>query len=429
MHQLYNLFLRLVTPYVVLRLIVKSRKLPAYRNRIGERFSRKSNLHQVDIWIHAVSLGEVIAVSSLIERLLQAGYKLMVTTTTPTGSAKLIDLFHDTIQHQYVPYDLPRLQRRFLQQIKPRLVLIMETEIWPNLINEAKKQEITTAIINARLSERSLKGYCKISKLISPILHNIDAILAQSPSDADRFRKLCNHSEKPIVEVLGNIKFDQSLPHLRDVKSMQSIQTQWGGDRPVVILASTHEDEEMQILKQLSIIQQASPNVLVLVVPRHPERFQQVVQGSKSLGYITYRRSEPETIQSDAEVIVIDCVGELMRWYSFANVAFVGGSLVAIGGHNVLEPAMSGVPVVTGPHMHNFMQISKFLIDKNAMICANNVCEVVNSLVRLLNNNEQCKRMTDSANQVLYENQGALQRYQAWIEGQLSQPFIGNKHS
>lgn len=416
MHQLYNLLLRLLTPFVILRLFIKSRKLPAYRQRIGERFSRLASLGPVDIWIHAVSLGEVIAVSPLIEKLLQQGYRLMVTTTTPTGSKKLTDLFGDRVQHQYLPYDLPGLQRRFMRQIQPRLILIMETEIWPNLAKEAKKQGIITAIINARLSEKSVQGYNKISRLMAPVLQSIDAVLAQSKEDAQRFRQISKHPEKPLVEVLGNIKFDQSLPANQDNKPMLTMQVQWGKDRPVFILASTHEDEETQVLKHLKTIQQASPEVLVLVVPRHPERFQTVVEQAKALGFITYRRSEPETIKSDAEVIVVDCVGELMRWYPFADVAFVGGSLVPIGGHNVLEPALAEVPVITGLHMHNFAQITQMLIDKKAIICANNALELAESAVSLLSNKNKRQRMVDAANKVLCDNQGALQGYQDWID-------------
>lgn len=422
MHQLYNLFLRLSIPFVFLRLLAKSRKLPAYRHRIGERFAKQTNLHKVDIWIHAVSLGEVIAVSPLINGLLQKGYDLMVTSTTPTGSKKLKDMFQDRIQHQYLPYDLPSLQKRFLRQIQPKLILLMETEIWPNLVREANKQRIEIAIINARLSERSLHGYNKIASLIAPVLQSTNAVLAQSEADAKRFRQLAGHPNTPLIEVLGNIKFDQSLPVDKDNGVMLAMQTRWGKNRPVLILASTHEDEEKQVLKHLRALQKASPELLVLVVPRHPERFQLVFEQVRDLGFVTYKRSESDSIQPDAEVIVIDCVGELMQWYPFAKVAFVGGSLVPVGGHNVLEPAMAGVPVVTGPYMHNFAHISQMLIDKQAMLSENNDSDLIEAVITLLGSEEQRQKMTDAASQVLLENQGALQRYQDWIDGVMNEP-------
>ncbi|WP_367606307.1 lipid IV(A) 3-deoxy-D-manno-octulosonic acid transferase [Legionella sp. W05-934-2] len=427
MHHLYNLFLRLAMPFVFLRLFVKSRKLPAYRYRIGERFSRQANLRQVDIWIHAVSLGEVIAVSPLINVLLEKGYQLMVTTTTPTGSKKLMDMFQGRIQHQYLPYDLPTLQYRFLQKIKPKLIVLMETEIWPNLVGEAKKMGVKIAIINARLSERSMHGYGKIARLIAPVLQSVDAILAQSDTDAHRFRRLANHPSKPVIEVLGNIKFDQPMPADKDNLPMQTMQKQWGKDRPVLILASTHDDEERQILNHISTIKAASPHVLILVVPRHPERFHAVFEQIRELGLVTYKRSEPDKIQSNAEVIVIDCVGELMQWYSLAKVAFVGGSLVPVGGHNVLEPAMLGIPVLTGPHMHNFTHIAQMLHDRQAMILANTISEVIESVVRLLNNEEDCQQIAKAATQVLVENRGAIHRYLEWIAREINEPSFQQK--
>jgi 3-deoxy-D-manno-octulosonic-acid transferase len=418
MRYIYTFFLYLLTPFIVFRLYWKGRRLPAYRQRILERFSLgQRTFSPVDIWVHAVSLGEVVAVTPLVDAFLAKRWRVLVTTMTPTGSQQVIKRFGQHVAHQYVPYDLPWALRRFFRQTNPRLGLIMETELWPNIIHQAKQMKIPLLLANARLSDRAFKRYEKVDFMFKPILNQLTAIFTQSDEDAKRFIALGAAADK--VEVLGNMKFDVQL-QAPTSNANQELKEKWGMARTVVIAASTHDDEEKQLLTRLSSLKIGIPNVLLLFAPRHPERFQDVYTMSRALGFKTGLRSLPATIDDDTEVVVIDSLGELLSFYQVSDYAFVGGSLVPIGGHNVLEPIAVQVPVFCGPFMNNSKEICRDLDAVGAMLMVENADGLIAALIDMYLNEVQRQQQIKNASAVLSANRGAVIRCMERIEPLLS---------
>lgn len=414
MRIIYSAVLYLLTPLLLLRLWWKGRRLPAYRQRIAERFCLGGATNKKsDIWIHAVSLGEVIAATPLIDALLDKQWSVLVTTMTPTGSQRVITRFGNRVAHHYVPYDLPGVLKRFFRKAQPRVGIIMETELWPNLVNQASKAKVPLLLANARLSERSLQGYRKLKFLFKPVLNQFSVIMAQSTDDGERFKILGARSA--IVHVAGNIKFDLQID--ADVKNRsQEFKQYWGTKRPVVIAASTHEGEEALILAALHRLKKAIPDVLLLIAPRHPERFESVFQLSQHKGFSTGLRSRINAIQTHHDVIVLDSLGELLDFYALSDFAFVGGSLVPVGGHNVLEPIALDVPVFSGHYMHNFKTISQDLAAAQAIKLIKDADELMDLIIELYNNSEERVAMVVNARGVLDRNKGALQRHVEQIE-------------
>jgi len=403
----------LLSPYLLFRLWWKGRKIPAYRQRIAERFAcHQISCPPIDIWVHAVSLGEVIAATPLIEAMLAKQWRVLVTTMTPTGAQRVNAAFNERVLHRYIPYDLPCAMRRFYANIKPKVGVIMETELWPNLIAEAKKANFPLLLVNARLSERSSHGYQKIRGLIAPLLNDLKQILAQTPEDAQRFIQL--GAEKQRVAVYGNIKFDLQINNIAR-ELYQQFKARWGDDRVVVMAASTHENEEEQILTHWKKLQKAIAGVILLIAPRHPERFQKVAELSQRLGFQTGMRSQPESLSPQNEVIILDCMGELMGFYQISDYAFVGGSLVPVGGHNVLEPIALQVPVLSGKQVHNFKSICRDLQTAQAIILVDDAEQLVEALVKLHQDELLKTTLVKNASEVLQSNQGALQRYMTRI--------------
>jgi 3-deoxy-D-manno-octulosonic-acid transferase len=407
MRYLYTVVLYLLSPFFILRLYWKSRRLPVYRERILERFflGNKRVRQPVDIWLHAVSLGEVVAATPLIDALLAKKWRVLVTTMTPTGSQQVIKRFGSQVFHQYVPYDFPWALRRFFKATKPRLGIIMETELWPNVINQSKRINMPLLLINARLSDRSFKSYEKVRFMFKPILNQLTAIFAQSDEDARRFIKL--GASASIVQVMGNIKFDVQL-QISANKECEQLKIQWGDERVVVIAASTHQDEEKQILSRLSTLQISIPNVLLLIVPRHPERFEEVFQLSVSQGFKTGRRSETDTIDITTEVVIVDSMGELLGFYQTSDYAFVGGSLVSVGGHNVLEPIAAQVPVFSGPYMNNSKAICHDLCAAGAMTMVENADALIAAIGMMHTNSAKRQQQITNATKVLVANKGTV---------------------
>lgn len=414
MRHIYTLFHYLLIPFIILRLYIKSRRLPAYRFRIGERFclNRKNTL-PVDIWLHAVSLGEAVAATPLIDALLAKKWKVLVTTMTPTGSQHVSKRFGDKVVHQYIPYDLPFCLRRFFKNYNPRVGVIMETEIWPNVINQAKQKNMPLFIVNARLSDKSFKSYERFKFMFKPVLNQLTEILAQSEEDAKRFVAI--GASKDIVDVLGNMKFDIQL-NVSPNKDCEQLKEKWGSARPVLIAASTHNDEEEQLLSRLDKLKTAIPNLLLIVVPRHSERFQEVYGLSQSFEFKTGLRSQPEMIDSTTDVVVIDSMGELLNFYKVSDYAFVGGSLVPIGGHNVLEPIAVKVPVFCGPFMTNSKAICRDLCAAGAMVMGKDADEVVAAIIGMYQDDEERQRQVMNASGVLAANRGVVERYMERIE-------------
>lgn len=414
MRRIYTFFLYLLVPFILLRLYWKGRLHPAYRKRIAERFSIGKNLPKsVDIWVHAVSLGEVVAATPLIEGLLTAKHRVLVTTMTPSGSQQVQTKFGDRVEHQYVPYDLPWCLRRFFKRLNARVGVIMETELWPNLIYHAKEAGLQLALVNARLSDKAFQHYQKTGKLFKPVLSQFTLIGAQSELDAKRYLAL--GAPQHIVRVLGNMKFDLIHPGSM-LDKFSPFKDSWGAHRPVFIAASTHDDEENQLLNRLIQLKMAIPAIVLLIAPRRPERFQAVYELSQRHGFKTALRSQPESITPAVDVVILDCIGELLGFFQLSDYAFVGGSLVPVGGHNVLEPIAMGVPVFCGPFMQNSKAICTDLKTAKAIQWTQNVDDLVRILIEMYQNPTQRTQQIANATAVLKANQGTIVEYLREIE-------------
>lgn len=408
---LYTLLFHLGLPLVALRLFLRARKAPAYGQRVAERFAIKlPPMRQGGIWVHAVSVGESIAAAPMVRALLKAYPELPITVTcmTPTGSERIRALFADEprIQHCYLPYDLPWAAARFLDHVRPRLGVIMETELWPNHIHQCAKRGIPVALANARLSARSARGYGRFAKLTRPMLAEMSLIAAQTETEAERFRSLGARPE--CVQVTGSIKFDlkldeQLLPRARQLRE------QWqASQRPVWIAASTHEGEDAQVLEAHRRLLQVHADALLILVPRHPERFN-AVHALCAEQFATVRRSSAELVTDATQVLLGDTMGELLFLYALADIAFVGGSLMPTGGHNPLEPAALALPVISGPHVFNFLDISAMLKDAGALQSVDDSQALAAAVQRLVELPQDAKRMGEAGRAVMQANQGALQ--------------------
>ncbi|KGP63116.1 3-deoxy-D-manno-octulosonic acid transferase [Legionella norrlandica] len=414
MRLVYSFLMYLLTPYLFFRLWWKGRKLPSYRRRIGERFCLGlKEITPIDVWIHAVSLGEVIAATPLIDAMLDKQWSVLVTTMTPTGSERVMARFGNKVIHRYLPYDLPFILKQFFRKIKPRIGVIMETELWPNLVHYAHIANVALFLVNGRLSERSMQGYRKFKCLFKPILNQFSGLLVQSEEDAQRFIDLGAHCD--LVHVLGNMKFDLQINSI-NAEKFKGLKDHWGDDRVVVIAASTHENEESQILSQLRRLQEAIPEIVLLIAPRHPERFQTVYQLSVQAGFNTGYRSDLDTISRENEVVVLDSLGELLGFYQISDFAFVGGSLVSVGGHNVLEPIAMNIPVLSGNQVHNFKTICRDLNEAQAIKLVNNADELTEAIIKMYQDKESQRKMIKNAAIVLERNKGAVAKYLQYIE-------------
>ncbi|MFS0825729.1 lipid IV(A) 3-deoxy-D-manno-octulosonic acid transferase [Pseudomonas phoenicis] len=418
---LYTLLFHLALPLLALRLYLRARKAPAYAERVGERFARHlPPMAPGGIWVHAVSVGESIAAAPMVRALLEAYPELPVTLTcmTPTGSERIRAMFADEprVQHCYLPYDLPWAVRGFLDRVRPRLGIIMETELWPNLIHQCAKRGIPVALANARLSERSARGYARFAKLTRPMLGEMSLIAVQTDTEAQRFRDLGARPE--CVRVTGSIKFDlkideQLLPRARAQRA------QWGASqRPVWIAASTHEGEDASILEAHRRVLRTHGDALLILVPRHPERFDAVAAQCRE-GFVSVRRSSGEPVLAQTQVLVGDSMGELLFLYALADIAFVGGSLIARGGHNPLEPAALRLPVLMGPHVFNFLEIGAMLREAGALQQVEDAQGLAQVVLRLIESPQEARRMGEAGRAVMQANQGALRRLLEGIAGLL----------
>ena len=410
---LYTLLFHLGLPLVAIRLWLRARKAPAYARRIGERFALNLPVMQPGgIWVHAVSVGESIAAAPMIRELLKRYPQLPITVTcmTPTGSERIQALFANEprIQHCYLPYDLPWAAARFLERVKPRLGVIMETELWPNHIHQCAKRGIPVALANARLSARSAKGYARFAGLTRPMLEEMSLIAVQTEAEAERFRLLGARPE--CVEVTGSIKFDLSIDPQLPIKA-RDLREQWQAlERPVWIAASTHEGEDEILLSAHRQLLASYPNGLLILVPRHPERFNSVFQLCQREGFATVRRSSGEPVAAQTQVLLGDTMGELLFLYALADSAFVGGSLVPNGGHNLLEPAALAKPVLSGPHLFNFLEIAAKLREAAALEEVEDAQGLALAVQRLFELPQDAQRMAEAGLKVMQLNQGALQR-------------------
>ncbi|MBF6617234.1 MAG: lipid IV(A) 3-deoxy-D-manno-octulosonic acid transferase [Candidimonas sp.] len=408
---LYTLLFHLGLPLVFLRLLWRARRAPAYAKRIGERFALGlPELKPGGIWVHAVSVGESIAAAPMIRELMARYPELPITITcmTPTGSERIQALFGDSVQHCYLPYDFPWAASRFLDRARPKLAVVMETELWPNHIHQCARRGIPVALANARLSERSARGYARFARLTAPMLAELSLIAVQTEAEAERFCRLGARPE--CVEVTGSIKFDLTIdPALPEAAT--TLRQQWSAtERPIWIAASTHAGEDEILLAAHRQLLINHPDALLILVPRHPERFAAVYELCRKQDFSTVRRSQNEPPEATTQVLLGDTMGELLFLYALADVAFVGGSLVPTGGHNLLEPAALGKPVLTGPHLFNFLDIAAQMRDAGALTEITDAAELVTRIQRLWRSSERAERARVAGYKVLQNNQGALTR-------------------
>ena len=422
MRWIYTFTMYLVTPVILYRLATRGLRQRGYHWRWRERFGYFDAPGVSDsVWVHAVSVGEVNAAAPLIDALRKryADRRLVVTTVTPTGSNRVRQLWGDQVFHVYLPYDLPPAIRRFLDRVTPCIAVIMETEIWPNLFLECAARHIPILIANGRLSEKSLRGYGPAMPLAREAVRCANFVAAQSQVDGERFLALGTPPAR--MEVVGNLKFDIRLP--TDLpQNAAGWRDQWGPQRPVWIAASTHEGEELEVIEAHSRLLRRFPDALMLVAPRHPERFRPMTQLCRSYGFTTACRSEEKLPRRDTQCFVIDTLGELLPFLAAADVAFVAGSLAPIGGHNVLEPAALGVPVLVGPHTFNFAEVTDLLLERGAAVRVGDSDSIAAVLQQLLSTPEQRFKMGEAGRLTVIAERGAVRRTLDHIEAIMQAP-------
>nr|WP_285764672.1 lipid IV(A) 3-deoxy-D-manno-octulosonic acid transferase [Microbulbifer sp. NKW57] len=417
MRLIYTWLLRLSMPFILMRLWWRGRRAPAYRERWRERLgvvpARRGRAKLV--WLHSVSVGETLAAVPLIRALRSRNpdWQWLVTTTTPTGSERVRDAFREQLGrnmlHYYAPYDLPECLRRFTTQLRPDLLVVMETELWPNLLRHCDRRQVPALLANARLSEKSARGYARIGGITREMLQSLDRVVAQYQDDGDRFIRLGLPPER--LSISGNIKFDLEIPAgLRSEALALADRWRGGSKRPLVLAASTHAGEEEQVLDAFAKVLEERENALLILVPRHPERFGPVAELCRKRGYDVCRRSEGIPPKPEQQVLLGDTMGELLKFFGASDIAFVGGSLVPVGGHNMIEPAAWGVPVICGNHLHNFARVSEMMQRDGAMAVVEDADALAEKILWLLSDDNLRQKVGRRALEVAEANRGALQR-------------------
>ncbi|MCU8201766.1 lipid IV(A) 3-deoxy-D-manno-octulosonic acid transferase [Vibrio vulnificus] len=407
---LYTLLLALAAPLLLFGLYRSKPNKPKFGQRWKEHFGITPKLvgQNQPLWIHAVSVGESLAAIPLIKAIKEKtpGQVIVVTTTTSTGAEQIAKL-GNLVEHRYMPIDFAFAVRGFLKAINPAKMLIIETELWPNTLATVHKANIPIIVVNARLSEKSQQNYTKVQSLFNLIHPCLSKVLCQSQADADRFAKLGVPTSK--LCVTGSIKFDI---HISDEIKRQGVElrTLLGQQRPVWIAASTHKGEDEQVLDAHRQVLETHPNALLILVPRHPERFDSVFELCQTQGFETVRRTQANTIANSTQVYLGDTMGEMLVLLGAADVCFMGGSLVGdkVGGHNVLEPAALGVPVIIGPSYYNFKEITEELLAENC-ISVNTADTLPTSLGELFDDPDHREKLIMNASKVVKRNQGSLQ--------------------
>ena len=416
MRFLYTFLFYLLVPFILLRLLWRSIKAPSYRSRWRERFAfYHQEFPDNVVWFHAVSVGESEALFPLLRQIQKHSpeIKLLVTTTTPTGSDRVKAVMQDSVSHVYLPYDMPDTVNRFIRCFRPKLAVIMETEIWPNLFAACGANQIPLYLINARLSEKSAHGYQKISSLVHQTLSNVSMIAAQTEEDAQRFISIGAEANK--VKTLGNIKFDIHVPADIIEDGARLKQTLFS-KRFVWVIASTHKDEEALFLDIYKDIKPQIPELLMLLVPRHPERFTEVKRLCEQQPLKVVTRTSGETVTEVVDIYLVDTMGELKTIYAASDVAFVGGSMVPAGGHNILEASAVGIPVLFGPYMNNFKEIAKKVLNQRAAIQCQDKDAAVKSILTLYQQPSERLALVANGKRFLKQNQGAVARIFAMLE-------------
>ena len=410
--RLYTLLLVLLLPYMLFHLLWRSRRQPEYLRHIGERFGFYHGKSPTPlIWLHAVSVGETRAAVPLVAQL-QARYpehRILLTHMTPTGRETGRQLFGDQVLQCYLPYDFPFAAKRFLRHFKPEIGLLLETEIWFNLVQSCKEARVPLLLINARMSEKSARKYGLFKTLSRDSLQSLSAIAAQTEADARRLVEL----GAPSVKITGNLKFDVAAPQSA-INLGKNLRDQFGASRPVFLAASTREGEEALIMEALAKID--IPNLLMVIVPRHPQRFEQVADMLTQRDIRFQRRSEDTPITPDTRVLLGDSMGEMFAYYVACDIAFIGGSLLPLGGQNLIEASALGKPVLIGPHTFNFAEVSELAVQAGAALRLANAEELVLTARDLLKAPQKIKAMSVAALAFADRHRGATERLMALIE-------------
>jgi 3-deoxy-D-manno-octulosonic-acid transferase len=408
MRSLYTCIFYVILPFLFIRLYLRGFKNRDFRQRWDERLAIYHQAHEKDvIFFHAVSVGEAESIFPLINRLLEQkpALKILITTTTPTGSARVKAVLGNQVQHVYLPYDMPIFIQHFLNHFKPRLAVIAETEVWANLFALCKENAIPLFIINARLSKSSYAGYQKISALSKPALNNVTLIAAQTQEDADRFAALTGDKNK--VQVVGNIKFDLEISE-QFIEEGRLLHNTLFPKRFVWIIASTHREEENFFLEIYPALKKQIPQLLLLIVPRNMERFGEVKRLCEKQQLQVVMRTSGQVCTDTTDVYLADTIGELKMLYAAADVAFVGGSLVSVGGHNVLEPAVIGIPVMFGTYMANFKAIATGILAAKAAIQCENQQQLADAILKLYQQPGYREELIANGKRFVQQNQGAI---------------------
>lgn len=421
MRLLYLLAVYLAAPVVSLIFLWRGLWDRGYWENFGERFGFGPAPLPRGVWLHAVSVGEVQACAPLVSALKRRHPQLplTVTTFTPTGAARARALFGNLAQVRYAPYDLPGAVRRFFRRVQPQLAVIFETELWPNLYRECGRRRVPLVLASARISARSVNRYQRLGRLFVDTLSQAAVVAAQGPSDAERFRTL--GADPASTHVTGNLKFDFQLPADIEARGAR-LRAQYAQQRPVWVAGSTHGGEEEAVLAAHRQVRDSVPDALLVMAPRHPQRFAEAADTLARHGVRFVRRSQSDAAAADCEVLLLDCLGELLDFYAAADVAFVGGSLVPIGGHNLLEPAALGVPLLTGPHNFNSEEVARLLIAQGAAEVVRSPAELAARVRSLLSDPQARARIGGRGREFVDGNRGALAKLLSLIEPLLEAP-------
>lgn len=401
----YRFLLALLSPVIWTYLWLRGRKEPAYRQRWAERLGWVNVAPHADIWIHGASLGELMAAKPLIDACLQQ-HRVLVTAFTPAGTDYIQRQYGERVQHCYLPLDWSGAVRRFLRRAQPKRLIVLETEFWPNLLLRCQQQGIDVCFASARITGPSVKQYQRLlgRQTLAKLFKNIRLIAAQTEADKQRFLALGAVPEQ--VRVAGNIKFDLSLP-ADFAERLAPLKAQMAG-RQILLAASTHAGEELASVRIYQALKSAHPNLLLVIAPRHQNRFDDVAKELAALATLA-RRSQKQPLSAATDIYLADSLGELMLFYALADVAFVAGSLAPIGGHNVLEAALVDTPVVVGPHLHE-QPVAQELVAQGAILQGQDEAELLAQCRLLLGDADQATALSQKASAFLQQNRGALAR-------------------
>lgn len=419
MRFIYTIIFYLILPFILLRLWIKNRKNPEglkfWHERLG--LNLRHPLPSGSIWVHAVSVGESLTAIPLIKQI-QQRYPLIpiiVTNETATGAERIRSALGNSVTQLYFPYDLPLILRNFFKLVQPKLLILLETELWPNLLAACQLYQVPVALVNARLSRHSARSYRRILPIMRTMFKNINVIAAQFKTDADRFIELGFPAQK--IHITGSLKFDVTLPAELS-KHARKWRKTWGENRLVWVAASTHSGEEVLILRAFSQVRQFFPDLLLISIPRHVDRVAQLEQLYRSQNYNVNKHSHKHDL-SGTDILIGDTMGELLIFYAAADLAFVGGSFVEKGGQNPLEPAAVGLPILTGPHTFNFSTITEQLKLRNAEIQVNSATELAEQVIFLLSDPLRRRQMGQEAKKFVVENKGSVLKQMQLIENLL----------